>query len=80
MIEKLILYLVRKYCSYNPQFRIKIGGVLHNSVKEQYYEETGFGCFYCACGEFFKANEVHKYTDSYMIKLGLMKEFDRINK
>ena len=53
-MKKLILFLIR-YFADDREFRINVCKELHYNAQNYFGEQTGYGRFYEACGEFFEA-------------------------
>lgn len=53
-MKKIILLFIR-YFADDRDFRINVCKELHHNAQNYYGEQTGYGRFYEACGEFFEA-------------------------
>jgi len=81
-MKRLFFWLLKKY-STNETERVEILRVLHEQVRNEYTEQTGFGNVYNSYIEFILANDVIKSCvtsgeDVYLdiIKGGLDNTFD----
>jgi hypothetical protein len=79
-MKRLFLFLLGKYSNTETE-RIEILAVLHEKVRDNYTEQTGFGNVYNFFTEFIIANDVIKaYSDNgedmRMMKRGMSSAFD----
>lgn len=80
-MKRLILFLVKKYATYDRSFRIEICKVLQDRVANQYYEDNIYDNFYTAAGEMMRANPLYKSSPEgiTMLAKGLKEELSFLN-
>lgn len=74
-MKKITLWLIRKLAN-NREFRINVCKELHKNAQNYFGEQTGYGRYYEACGEFFEA--APGFTQQSFCKGGVMAEFDKV--
>lgn len=72
-MKRLILFLVRLYAD-DRNFRIAICKELHKNAQNYFGDQTVYGRYYEACGEFFEADPV---MTSMSTENGVVNEFRR---
>jgi hypothetical protein len=54
-MKRLTLWLIRRFAN-NREFRIKVSKELHDNAQRYFGEQSGWGRYYEAIGEFLEAN------------------------
>jgi len=74
-MKRFTLWLIRQF-SNNREFRIDVCKELHRNAQNYFGEQTGYGRYYEACGEFFEA--APGFTQQSICRGGVIEEFDNV--
>ena len=75
-MKKITLWLIKQFAN-DRKFRLNVCKELHRNAQNYFGEQTGYGRYYEACGEFFEA--APGFTQQSFCKGGVMAEFDKVN-
>ena len=72
-MKRFTLWLIRQFAD-DRDFRINVCKELHDNAQNYFGDQTPYGRYYEACGEFFRA--APRFTKDPIAKGGVMAEFD----